>query len=357
MAESTASKAPRPTKPAAPTTFRITNPTVSTLTLAWAAPSGTVTQYGFEERRSDGTWRQVGLLPFGHQNWVHRNLEQGTGHTYRMRAQNSAGWGGYSAEASGTTIGAAQIVAGPSGVPMPTADPAGWRRVLADDFTEDVPLGSFPEQVSARWSAYPFPWPDTTDKGTYDPHRVLSQHNSCLDYYMHTASDGRILCGAPLPRLNTGSNAYYGAGLMSIRWAVRFKADPMSCMKAAWLLWPDVGSNLPNGEIDFPEGDFDSTIWGFMHRDGATANNDQDYARTDARFTEWHTATMEWIAGKSCVFWLDGNEIGRFTSRVPKVRMHPVFQSEVALSGCTPDPSTAGHVLIDWACFWTQDAP
>ena len=37
---------------------------------------------------------------------------------------------------------------------MPVGDLTGWHQVFADDFTTDVPIGSFPAEVS-KWTAYP----------------------------------------------------------------------------------------------------------------------------------------------------------------------------------------------------------
>ena len=47
------------------------------------------------------------------------------------------------------------------------------------------------------------------------------------------------------------------------RFSVRFRSDPLPGYKAAWLLWPE-SDNWNEGEIDFPEGGLDSTMWGFI---------------------------------------------------------------------------------------------
>jgi hypothetical protein len=49
------------------------------------------------------------------------------------------------------------------------------------------------------------------------------------------------------------------------RYSVRFKADPLAGFKIAWLLWPDSGVWPRDGEIDFPEGELDLTIYGAAH--------------------------------------------------------------------------------------------
>ena len=60
--------------------------------------------------------------------------------------------------------------------------------------------------------------------------------------------------------------------------------------KTAWLLWPRSEVWPRDGEIDFPEGDLDSTIHGFVHRQGATSGSDQYAVSTSATYTSWHTA-------------------------------------------------------------------
>jgi beta-glucanase (GH16 family) len=122
--------------------------------------------------------------------------------------------------------------------------------------------------------------------------------------------------------------------------------------KGAWLLWPASEVWPRDGEIDFPEGDFDSTIWAFMHRQGATAGSDQDWFSTSARWTDWHTAVTEWTPS-SVRFLLDGQVVGTSTSRIPNTPMHWVIQNETTLSGYVPADSVSGHVLIDWVAVWS----
>ena len=48
-------------------------------------------------------------------------------------------------------------------------------QVFADDFSTNVPLGSFPAAVSSSWgNSYPDGWKDTTKNGTYMPSKVVS---------------------------------------------------------------------------------------------------------------------------------------------------------------------------------------
>jgi hypothetical protein len=224
---------------------------------------------------------------------------------------------------------------------MPATDLPGWRLTFNDDFNQNVSRGSFPSAVSSKWSAYPSPWKDTSRNGTYSP-EIVSQANGLLDVWLHT-ENGVHKVAALMPK--TG-DMLYG------RYAIRFKSDPVPGYKTAWLLWPQSGVWPRDGEIDFPEGDLDSTISAFMHRDNATSGGDQDAFSTSARYTSWHTAVIEWSPGK-VRFLLDDVVIGTSTNRVPDQAMHWVIQTETALDGTVPPDSAQGHLSIDWVAVWS----
>jgi hypothetical protein len=241
--------------------------------------------------------------------------------------------------------------------PDPSALPVGdlphWHQVLAEDFTQDAPLGTWrttssgstalvaTNPYSARWGAYPSSWKDTSGNGTYDPAATLSAAGGVLDVWVRTLANGEHAVAAPMPKLPTMT---YG------RYSIRFRSDAVAGYKTAWLLWPDDNLWPAHGEIDFPEGDLDSTISAFSHY--ASAAGGQDAFPTSARYTSWHTATVEWTPG-SVAFSLDGVRIGTSTRSVPTTAMHWVVQTETRLSGGAPSATAAGHVQIDWAAAWT----
>lgn len=235
----------------------------------------------------------------------------------------------------------------PSGEAMPVGDLPGWHQVFADDFTTNVPLGSFPGSAyNARWSMYPDGARDTAGQqgspSRYYPSKVVSVNNGVLDKYLHT-ENGTPMGAALLPL--TPSPQTYG------RYAVRFRADSLAGFKTAWLLWPDSGVWPQAGEIDFPEGDLDGTMFAFMHRLGATSGSDQDWYNTNTSYTGWHTTVIEWTPER-VTFILDGRVVGTSTNRIPNTPMHYVLQTESCLNGC-PDANTAGHLQIDWVTIYT----
>jgi hypothetical protein len=231
---------------------------------------------------------------------------------------------------------------------MPVGDLPGWHQIFTDNFATDVPVGSFPGPVySSKWTAYPDGWQDTSKNGTYYPSKVLSVQNGVLNMYLHT-ENGVHMVSAPEPILVPGSP---GVGLRYGRYTVRFRADPVPGYKTAWLLWPDSENWPQDGEIDFPEGDLNSTIDAFMHRENGTSGASQDAYSTSATYTSWHTATIEWLPS-SLTFILDGQVIGTSTSQIPNTPMHLVFQTETSLSGPAPSDSAAGNVQIAWVAAY-----
>jgi len=234
----------------------------------------------------------------------------------------------------------------PSGQLMPTTEPTGWRRVFEDDFTVPISEGNFPGMVNTgKWASYPLGWTNNYT-GHYDP-KIISVHDSVMDIHLRT-EDGIPKIAAPVPLLPEGTPDKHGWKCLTYgRVAVRFKADAVPDYKTAWLFWPVTMSWPQGGEIDFPEGDLDGVIKGFMHRQDATVGNDQDYVTTTARYTDWHTAVIEWSPSR-CAFILDGVTLGVFTSRVPNTAMRYVMQTETHLTNTPPPASAQGHVLIDW---------
>jgi hypothetical protein len=243
----------------------------------------------------------------------------------------------------------------PSGQSMPIGDINGWRQVFTDDFVTDSPIGGWaiPDWkqgvVSSayhnKWTGYPYPWTDTSKNGRYDQGRVISTVGGLMNMYIHS-ENGEHLVAAPVPII---PGADSNLGLTAGRYVMRFRADQVHGYKTAWLLWPTSDVWPRDGEIDFPEGNLDSSISAFMHNMNGTSGGDQAYFSSNGvTYSSWHTAVLEWKAGQSCSFYIDGNLVGTTTSRVPSTPMHWILQTETNLDGYAPDNSAAGNVQIDW---------
>ncbi|MBI1376845.1 MAG: family 16 glycosylhydrolase [Frankiales bacterium] len=232
---------------------------------------------------------------------------------------------------AGTTAAAATVGA----VSMPRGNLAGFKQVFADDFTTPAKRGSFLSVYRTKWSAYGPGWRDTSGHGVYDGNRTLSVANGNLDIYLHTVN-GTHYVAAPTPKL---PRMTYG------RFSIRFQSDSIPGYKAAWMLWPNDDIWPAHGEIDFPEGDLNSTFSAFSHY--ATSSGGQAPFTLSANFRSWHTATIDWLPGK-VVFYLDGRVVGTNTHLVPTTPMHWVLQTETALNAPAPSSSVSGHVRIAW---------
>ena len=341
-----------------------TTPPETTVT---SGPSGTIssgsTSFGFASNESNsvfgcridaGTWGGC-TSPKAYSGLADGN------HTFEVRAKDAAGnvdptpaVRSFTVQTSTSTPPPTTGV-DPSGQAAPRGDLPGWRQIFVDDFSQNVPLGSFPAAVSDTWGAYPYPWRDTSRNGYYHPQKVVSIGGGLMDMWIHSeVVDGSMkhLVAAPQPRIH-GPGTPAAQGQLYGRYAVRFRSDALRGYKTAWLLWPDSEVWPRDGEIDFPEGDLDSTICAFMHRQNATSGGDQDGACTSARYPTWHTAVVEWgpLVTK---FILDGQVILSPTSRIPNTPMHWVLQTETSLSGIVPDNSTAGHVQVDWVAVYAR---
>jgi beta-glucanase (GH16 family) len=230
---------------------------------------------------------------------------------------------------------------------MPVGDLDGWRQTFAEDFDEDVPLGSFPGAAyEENWTGYQG-FADTSGKGRYETAHVVSVQDGVLDMYLRT-ENGTPLVAAPVP-LVSGS---WGGQLYG-RFEVRFRADPVVGYKTAWLLWPD-SDEWADGEVDFPEGPLDGQMYAAnlcVGEPGTFCYKSEDLAN----FTSWHTATIEWTP-RAVTFYLDGEKVGT-SNESPSEPMHWVLQTETDHG--KPPASSSGHVEVDWVTVYemTPDHP
>ena len=338
-----AAPAPTPdtTAPTAPTGLTSTATAVS-LTLAWTGSTDNVGVAGYRVYQAGAL---VGTTTTT--SYALGSLLCATSYSVAVAAFDAAGNVSAQAPLAASTA-ACPVSADPSGVPMPTGDLPGWHQIFTDDFTQDVPLGSFPSAVKGKWNPYPYPWKDTSKNGTYWPEKGISQHDGMMDLWLHTEVVNGVtyhISEAPQPILPIATR-----GQLYGRYVIRFRSDPVPGYKTAWLLWPDSGLST-DGEIDFPEGNLNDTIHAYMHHQGATSGSDQDAYATGVTYTSWHTAVIEWLPTR-CTFILDGNVIGNSTTRIPDTPMHWVIQTETQLSGGAPADSASGHVDIDWVAVY-----
>jgi hypothetical protein len=240
----------------------------------------------------------------------------------------------------------------PSGQPMPRGSLPGWRQVFADDFTGSVPLGRFPAAVRSTWrGTYRDGTLDTAKTGAYMPTQVVSIGHGLLNIHLHT-SHGVPLGAALVPTIPGATGR--GGGQRYGRYVVRFRTDPVPGYKIAMLLWPDSGVWPRDGEIDFPEGNLNSVVTGYVHHQNGTSTLDEDnFATPVLAAHRWHTAAINWTPGR-VTLQLDGRTIGVSRTRVPDTPMHLVIQAETYTDGTIPPPGAAGNVQIDWLAVYRR---
>jgi hypothetical protein len=251
---------------------------------------------------------------------------------------------------------------------LPMGDIGPWKQTFAEDFNIPAPRGTF---TSNRYYLDKFDWygdgvPDTAQQNMNDhvysgyyPTDVLEVKNGMLIKHLHTApveggreqgnayiSKAATLVPMDQPKATRSGWHYTLYG----KYTIRFRADPVSGFKTAWLLWPQSEKWPRDGEIDFPEGNLDGSISAFMHRQEGTSGGDQDVFHTKTGYGEWNTASIEWMPGR-INFILNGKLVGCSDERIPNTPMRWTVQTESCLGGC-PSKNAKGKLEIDWMTMY-----
>ncbi|MBA3724124.1 MAG: glycoside hydrolase family 16 protein [Candidatus Levybacteria bacterium] len=248
----------------------------------------------------------------------------------------------------------ASTIGGSSGQPMPSGDMPGWKLIFSDDFTKDAAIGSWGSECDSekiaylgaqgqKWRSYPKCFKDTYQKRPYRADQVLSVKNGMMNFFLHPV-DGQPAGANPSPVI-TGTSQYQTYG----RYVARFRTDTadLGPYYVAWLLWPQSEKWPDDGEEDFPEGALRGNAGGFHHYAGGGACvGCQDGASSNAKFTEWHTYTMEWSPNR-IKYILDGQEILNSTKWVPTKPMRWQLQTETNGNG-----NQSGNLMVDWVAVY-----
>jgi beta-glucanase (GH16 family) len=229
----------------------------------------------------------------------------------------------------------------PSGRSMPVGNLAGWEQVFADDFTTPVAEGDFADSVYAdRWSTYDG-FADTAKFGVYS-NSGLSVRNGSLDMDIRTV-DGipRAAAVVPLVGGQWGGQTYG-------RFSVRMRSDAIAGYGAGFLLWSDA-NEWTDGEVDFPEGSLDGTVYANNHCPGDPEEKCVHAPVSGIDFQHWHTYTIDWTPDL-LAFEVDGRVVAKTTVDIPTKPLHWVMQ--VGTVDHVPAASAKGDVQIDWATIY-----
>ena len=195
----------RPTAPSGVATA----PSADRVALTWAGSRDDVAVAGYRVMR-DG--ERIAAVGRDVRSYADTGVRPGGSYRYAVVAVDTVGRRSRRSKAAVGTIPAAvpgatpSTAVSPSGENLPLGNLPGWTQVFADDFTTNIPVGSFPSAVSDRWWAYNDGTPDTSGHGRYYPTRVISSHDGLMDFHLRTES-GQPLVAAPLPKL---ANTAYG---------------------------------------------------------------------------------------------------------------------------------------------------
>jgi beta-glucanase (GH16 family) len=177
-----------------------------------------------------------------------------------------------------------------------------------------------------------------------------------MDYFIHSETINGIdthIIDAPLPKIPGGGGSW--GGQTYGKYMVRMRVDSLPGYHVSFLLWPDSNNWPHDGEIDWPEADFDqSRTSAFMHWQSATSGSQQDaYTSNTAVSSGWHTYEIDWTAN-AVSFFIDGNLVGSSTdaTKIPDTPMHLVLQVGTSFYEPTPTDADAGHVQIDWVTVY-----
>jgi hypothetical protein len=229
-------------------------------------------------------------------------------------------------------LGAA-LVAGPlgsasvaeAGTPAPVGDVGAFKQTFREDFsTAAAANGPFARTYANAWQ----PYPDGTS-GIYSSSTQVSARDGYMDVKLDGARGAAGTFGTP-----NGAWSHVGG-----KFSVRAKAEGGTGNGAAFMLWPS--SNVwSDGEIDYPEGNFESTPMAFQHSMTPGWEAHSTNISTGVSWRQWHTYSVEWIPGRSVTYLVDDKIVRTVTVDVPTAPHRYMFQ--------VGNWGGSGHLDIDW---------
>lgn len=232
-----------------------------------------------------------------------------------------------------------------------------WAVQFSTNFPTPVQLGYFagcdtsnntctylPSSLQSTWWAYPYPWPDTATQrnypvgGYYNPSKTVWISGNQMHIKMYRGT-GPVNSAAVVPKV--AMNRLYGRYVETVR-----VSQVTTGYKSAHLLWPSNGNqNTTSFEDDFPENEWDTTPYGFIHN---STNNQLSFS-SNVSWSDWHTYTIDWWPGHVNLY-VDGGLIGSTTDSayVPNVNMDWIIQNESALNGESAPVNSSAQMDISY---------
>lgn len=195
---------------------------------------------------------------------------------------------------------------------------------FVEDFTTDAVTGLVASLYPQSWQ----PYPDGTS-GIYAPSKTVSVHDGVMDVALGTGAGAAGTFGS-----SAGAWDHVGGSF-----SVRAKATGGDGNGAAFMLWPTSGT-WSDGEIDFPEGNFEDSPSAFHHSMTPGKEADRVQIGTGVSWRDWHTYTVDWVPGESVTYSVDGKVLDTITHDVPTTPHRFMFQ--------VGNWGDQGNLLIDW---------
>lgn len=241
------------------------------------------------------------------------------------------------AAGTGTAAGTPSATGAPTATGTPTAGAApttpqtstATAAPHAPTFFEgfDTPAaagGQFAATYANAWQAYA-----EGTSGKYYSGKLISAHDGVMD----VAMDGQHGAAGVFGPTDSAWASTGGT------YSIRARVEGGDGNGAAIMLWPT--SNVRSeGEVNFPEGGFDSHPVVYHHSMIPGHESTAQGIDPGVTWRAWHTYSIVWKPGKSVSYYLDGDLVGTITTNVPTTPHRYTFQI-----GNTGKP---GHVLIDW---------
>lgn len=228
-----------------------------------------------------------------------------------------------------------------SGVPMPTGDLPGWHQTFAEDFTGPL---------ATKWDAY-----DGQPGGDSAAWFAAS----------HVSVSGGLLTVAGYKASSPNGTLYVTGGLSNARvfsqvyglYKVRFKVDKGYGIAYTLQLWPTNDQWPPEIDILEDNGKNRTMTSATLHYG---ASDTHVHKEITGNWLGWHTAEVEWTAGK-LVYSIDGKQWATMSgSYVPSTPMSIAMQTQPWPCGGTwegcPNATTPAHVnmYVDWVVAYQK---
>jgi len=217
-----------------------------------------------------------------------------------------------------------------AGVTAPRGDIGDFKQSFVEDFSTDASAnGGFAKTYDGSWQPYP-------DAGIYSSGSQISAHDGLMDVKLDGSNGAAGTFGTP-----DGAWSHVGG-----KFTVKAKASGGDGNGAAFMLWP-TSNTWADGEIDYPEGNFDASPTGYHHSMTPGQEANRATIGTGVDWRKWHTYSVEWIPGKSVAYLLDGKVLQKVTDDVPTKPHRYMFQ--------VGNWGASGHLFVDWVSTYDYE--